>query len=223
MNPRALPCVQPWSFGWLTLLIGLLLSGCTGKLLPAPQPAPSVYLLEIPDVPAVAVDPSGPTLSIGAMRSAAGYDSADMMYQEHSYQLQSFAHHRWADAPARMLEPVLVASAEQTGLFAGVVAPGSHARADLRLSAELVRLQQAFDTNGSRVELVVRAYVTDSANGRLLNSGVFDITEAAPEATPYGGVEAANRATAELAAQLKHFLADAVTRFRAGKATRKQN
>lgn len=223
MNLRSLPRALPWPFAWLALLFTAMFSGCTGQLLPAPTPPPSVYLLEIPKGPAVAADPSGPTLAIGAMRSAAGFDSADMVYHEHSYQLQSFAHHRWADAPARMLEPVLVASAERSGLFAGVIAPGSHARADLRLNAELVRLQQIFDADGSHVELTVRAYVTDSNSGRLLNSGVFDIAEAAPEATPYGGVEAANRATAQLAEQLQPFLASALAHYRSANASQRSH
>lgn len=217
MNLRSLACPTRWSLGWLVLTSSLLLSGCTGKLLPEPEPPAAVFLLEVPTGAATQVNTTGPTLAVGAMRSAAGFDSADMLYREHSYQLQAFAHHRWADAPARMLEPVLVAAAEQSGLFAGVIAPGSHARADLRLDAELVRLQQVFAPDGSRVELTVRAYVTDTGNGELLNSRVFDIAEAANEATPYGGVAAANRATIRLAEQLREFLGAALARYESGR------
>lgn len=203
---------------WVTLLSGLALTACTGKLLPEPEKPASIFLLEVPTESVTKLNPNGPTLAIGAMRSAAGFGASDMLYQEHSYQLQAFARHRWADAPARMLEPVLVASAEQSGLFAGVVAPGSHASADLRLNAEVVRLQQVFDDQGSRIELTVRANITGVFGGRLLRSQVFDIREPATEATPYGGVAAANRATVRLAEALQSFFTQAVRQHQAGSA-----
>lgn len=195
---------------WLLATLALL-AGCGGELMPRGAAPPAVFLLESADNGATRYNPNGPNLAVSAMRSAAGYDSADMVYVEHTHQLQAFARHRWADSPARMLEPLLVAGAEQSGLFANVSAPASHARAELRLDTELLRLQQVFAADGSRIELSLRASLVDSRRRQLLASQVFRVIEPA-EATPYGGVMAANRATALLITELQAFMARALAR-----------
>lgn len=195
-------------FKGLALLAALavLLTACTGNL-PRRPDAPAIYLLEGTGSGTPRLVADGPTLAVSAVRAAAGFHGADMIYIEHAHQLQAFARHRWADSPARMVEPLLVAAAENSGLFRSVAEPGSHARSELRLDTELLRLQQQFHADRSEVELALRAILIDNRNGRVLASQVFRVLEPAQEAGPYGGVRAANRAVDLLATELQAFMA----------------
>lgn len=198
----------------LVVLLAMTLTGCGADLMQRGAAPPAVYLLEGSEAIEPRLTADGPTLSVSAVRAAAGFNSADMIYVEHTHQLQAFARHRWADSPARMLEPLLVAAAEASGLFAGVAEPGSHARSDLRLDTELLRLQQRFHPDRSEVELTLRASLIDSRSGRVVASQVFRVLEPAVEASPYGGVRAANRAVGLLAGELQAFLSRGVTHYR---------
>lgn len=74
-------------------------------------------------------------------RARAGFDTAQMAYQQHPHQLQYFAVNRWLDTPVRMLEPLMLQALEQSpGVNALVRASGS-ILADVRLDTELIRLQ----------------------------------------------------------------------------------
>lgn len=197
---------------WPLILLLALLAGCSGRLLPHTEAPPAVYLLDAGEQQPARLVSGGPTLAISAVASAAGYDSADMLYVEHAHQLQAFARHRWADSPAHMLEPALLASAEHSGLFAAVSGPDSPARAQLRLDTQLLHLQQVFTADGSRVELALRASLVDTRSGKLIASQVIRVIEQAPQATPYGGVMAANRAAGLLMEEVQRFLRRAVAR-----------
>lgn len=194
------------------LLVPLLLlvtTGCTPGLLTQPAEPPGVYLIDtLPTdlpLPRRPTGQAGPGIAVSTVRSAAGFGSSDMLYVKEPHHLQTFARHRWADRPARMLEPLLVTLLERSGLFAGVSGPGSQARSALRLDTELRRLQQVFDGADSRVELVVRVALLDTRARRLRASQLFRVTVAA-DPSPYGGVQAANRAAALFGDELLRFL-----------------
>lgn len=191
---------------WL-LIVGWL-TGCASPLAPRETKLPQTYLLEW-SAPADDTQASadGPTLLIGPVHAAAGLGSSDMLYLKQPHQLERFAHHRWADAPARMLDPLLVRACEQSGLFRAVSGSGKGLRASLRLNSELLRLQQVFEGAVSRVELELRVTLVDIDSGQLLATRRFALSEPVAEHTPYGGVQAANRAVARLLTQLQGFLA----------------
>lgn len=196
----------------LLLMVGI--AGCTAQLMPKPVAAPAIYLLEGSAPIATRPDPAGPTLSVSAMRAAAGFSSADMIYIEHAHQLQAFARHRWADSPARMLDPILVAAAEGSTLFANVAGAGSHAASDLLLDTELLRLAQVFEGEHSRIELTLRAGLIDSRSGRIIASQVFRVVQPVTGTGPYGGVQAGNRAVDLLTGELEIFLARGLKQWR---------
>lgn len=192
---------------WLTLLVGLL-GGCSTPLPGHDAAPPSQYLLEWQPAAAAPTAPAGaPVLLLNAPRAAAGFGSSDMLYQGETHRLGAFRRHRWADAPARMLEPLLLRALEHSGLFSAVAAPGAAVRGELRLDTELMEL--LLDTRGARhsVSLRLRAALIDQASGRLLATREFAIDEPAADATPYAGVQAANRAVARLMTGLRAFLA----------------
>lgn len=188
------------------ILLTALLSGCTGDLLTQNHIPPAIYLLQDSGSHAAQFNPTGPTLSINPVRAAPGYDSTDMIYVKQAYRLQAFSRHRWADSPAHMLEPLLVAMAERSTLFAGVTEPGNYVQTSLRLDSELLQLQQVFSATGSSVELTLRTSLIDMRRGTIMASRVFRLSEPATEATPYGGVLAANRATTQLMLDIQAFI-----------------
>jgi len=189
-------------------LLAMLLSGCAG--LQAPQvDALNVHLLEARPAAAGAGAGTQPArdrvLAVSAPRARAGFDTEQMAYVRRPHALEYFANNRWADAPSRMLAPLLAQTLEQR--FRVVVRAPSAVHADLRLETELVRLQHDFSTRPSRVELVLRAQLVDLRGRQVLAAAEFEEIEPAPSEDAYGGVIAANRALQRMLARVADFCA----------------
>ena len=182
----------------------LLLAGCAA--LPAPQVASqSIYVLNaIPAIQAAQIKRDF-VLAISQPQARPGYDTPQMVYTQHPHELNYFVTSRWADTPAHMLEPLLLQTLEQTGSFRAVVPTHGAVSADIRLDTELVRLRHDFETRPSRVQLTLRAQLTDMRNRRVLAAQQFDETENAASDNPYGGVGAANRALQRMLGRLADF------------------
>lgn len=186
-----------------------LLTGCA-TLRPPRVAAPVVYVLNaLPPNNGVTHGRGRLVLAVSAPRAQAGFDTARMVYVRRRYEIEYFAKNRWVEPPAHMLAPLLVQALEQTGDFAAVVSWPSAVPTNLRLDTELTELQQDFRTHPSRVELGLRAQLTDLHDGRVLATRRFLEVEPAPSDNPYGGVVAANRAARRLLAQLVQFCARA--------------
>jgi cholesterol transport system auxiliary component len=213
MQQSLLPANRAVVRWWLSpALLSLVLAGCAGSLLqPAAETPTGTYLLAWQsDGSTPVTDPAGPDLLVSSVLASPGFDSSDMAYVRTPHQIEYFARHRWVDAPARMLEPLLSQAAAQTGLFRSVAEPGGGTRADLRLDSKLLHLQQACRLNPSELQLALRVSLVDVANARIVGSRTLSISEPIYERTPYAGVEAANRAVARLLSQLQDFLAEQV-------------
>jgi cholesterol transport system auxiliary component len=185
-----------------------LLAACAALQPPAADVA-STYVLDA--MPPAGAPPAQRdlVLEVAAPRTRPGFDTPQMAYTTRASALDYFARHRWADAPARMLAPLVAQALAQSGGFRAVVQAPSLVAANLRLDTELVRLQQEFGAKPSRVRLTVRAQLIDVEARRVLAAAEFDETEAAPSDDPYGGVIAANRALARLLERLAAFCAQA--------------
>lgn len=209
--------VYPARCSTRTRLLAVLLGAsslCACSALDKPStPAPSFYTLDGASASTSAPQPvtspapnTGLTLIISPPQAASGFDSQRMVYVRQDHQLEYFAHNEWVDPPARMLEPLLVSAAQQTGAFAAVVlAPGA-AAGDLRLNTDILRLQQNFQVHPSRVQLTLRVHLTDEKTRKVLAWQEFSADTPATSDTPQGGVAAANRAVQEVLTQLAQFL-----------------
>ena len=213
MSKVRLSIVEKGPAWWpLLLVLAFALSSCSLPL--GSQRAAQTtrtYVLQAPEdsVPRVA-NPNGPVLLISPILSAAGFDSSDMAYMRKPHEIEYFAQHRWVDAPARMLDPLLVQAAEQTGLFRSVVGSGSGVKADLRLDSRLIHLQQVCRLNPSQLQLALRVTLVKVSSARAIASRTLSVSEAIEARSPYAGVEAANRAVARLLSDLQGFLAEQV-------------
>ena len=205
----------------LAFALALALAGGCSSLLPKPPPQPAFYSLDGAPAtrPALAraalpMEMVAPTLIVNPPRATAGFDSQRIIYTRESHRLEYFAHSEWADTPARMLAPLLVAALDDKLAFRAVVMAASVAAGDLRLDTEIIRLQQNFDTQPSRVRFTLRAVMVDNATRRVLAWREFDETVAATSDDPQGGVMAANRAVQTVLHQVASFCAEAAGPWR---------
>lgn len=153
---------------------------------------------------------TAPTLMVNPTHAAAGFDSPRIIYVRETHKLEYFAHSEWVDPPARMLAPLLVAALANSGAFRAVMLTPSAAAGELRLDTEIIRLQQEFQTQPSRVRFTLRAYLVDDLTRRVLAWREFDAVVPAASEDPYGGVVAANRAVQTVLESLTVFCAEAV-------------
>ena len=202
-------CIKLWG---TAIAILLFATACQSPLGPATGTPDQEYLLQWEQVSEGAnkLNPACPTLLLSSPRAAPGYAGARMAYMKEPHRIDYFADHRWADSPARMLEPNLMRALETSGLFQAVVRAPTSARFDLRLDTEVLKLVQVFENNESRVDLSLRISLLDKKKQRVLVSEVLQVSEPADEQSPYGGVKAANRAVDRLMQNLQQTLRPAV-------------
>jgi cholesterol transport system auxiliary component len=188
----------------------MALSACSLLHSSASAP-PSFYSLDgVPSHDKV-VRPSAPkrplpTLIINPPHAASGFDSQRIIYLREAHKLEYFARSEWIDTPARMLGPLLVTAIEKTGTFAAVVLAPASASGDLRLDLEIIRLQHNFQTQPSRVQLTLRAYLLDDKTRRVLAWKEFEGEAPSASETAQGGVSAASMAVQGVLDQLTQFL-----------------
>ncbi len=201
-----------WARRLLVSLSSLGLCSCSvmGK---SSAPPPAFYALDgapiataqqVPNAASAATQ----TLIISPPRAASGFDSQRIVYVREAHHIEYFAHSEWVDPPARMLGPLLVTIAQQTGTFAAVVLASGTAAGELRINTEILKLQHNFQTTPSRVQLSLRVYLTDEKTRRVLAWQEFSGEAPATSDTPQAGVAAANLVVRDLLAQVGQFLLD---------------
>ena len=89
--------------------------------------------------------------------------------------------------------------------FRAVVHTSSAVPANVRLDTELIRLQQDFSTQPSKIQFTLRAQLIDVTDKRVLAVNVFDDSENAASDDAYGGVVAANLMLQRVLSQLADF------------------
>jgi len=147
-----------------------------------------------------------PDIQLNSITAAPGYDGPQMIYFRKPHQLEFYAHNRWAAPPGRMLEPILLRMLEDSGLFRGVAGPDIAVDAELTLNVKLLYLKQVFSNLSSEVDMALEVDLVATVDARLIASHRFSVVEPVTEPTPYGGVQAADRATRRLLASVQTFL-----------------
>lgn len=182
----------------------LLLAGCIN--LPAPQlEQPRLYRLDAQLLAPLSAPQRQLVLAVSLPRAQPGVESASMAYVQQAHELEYFVSSRWADTPARMLEPLLLQALAQSGSFRAVVHSVGSVTADLRLDSEWIRLQQEFATPPSRAHLTLRVQLVDLRSKQVLATQEIDEVEPAASENAYGGVMAANRALQRVLGRVAEF------------------
>ncbi len=197
-------CGGHWvRLGW-ALLAALVLSGC---LLPQDKSPPRQdYLLEAAAfAPPPARRTSDKILLVTVPKAAPGFDSDRIAYRREPLKIDYYNDSGWSDTPAKMLLPILVRAFEATGAFKAVVSPPAPGLADLRVDVDVIRLQQEFMTQPSKVRLSARIKVLDMKSGHVLGTQVFEVVEPAPSEDAYGAVRATNAAVVKVLGEMVPF------------------
>ena len=184
--------------------LALLMDGCAA-LQPPRMESPALYLLDARPAASAQRPQRNLVLAVDPPSARPGFDTPQMAYVRQAHKLDYYVKNRWADTPPRMLAPLLVQALEQSGSFRAVLRTNNPIPADLRLDTELIRLQQDFTTQPSRVELTLRAQLYDLKSRQVLAVREFDAAENAASEDAYGGVIAANRALARVLGQVTDF------------------
>ncbi len=185
--------------GGLLLAIMLSFLGCE-SIVPREQPVTTYELApRLPDVKHTARPLS---IYVASPRSSAVYGSSRIAYVKRPYEVNYYALNEWAAEPARLLEPLLVASLEASNLFESVTSGATSPPTELRLDTQIVTLRQEFDANSSKTRVVIRAEVVDTVSRRVVLSRRLEAFEPATTPDAYGGVGAANRALERLLAEI---------------------
>ncbi|MEO6117738.1 MAG: ABC-type transport auxiliary lipoprotein family protein [Methylotenera sp.] len=191
-----------------------MIGGCS-TLLPSSPPPSSYYSLDGYESKANVQNPrQAPmvkrTMIINIPRAAAGYDSQHIIYVRKAHKLEYFAHSEWIDTPARMLAPLLVNAIEDSHAFSAVVQYPNHVIGDVRLDSEIIRLQQEFDSQPSKVRFTLRVYLVNNVTKKVIAWREFDETAIATSDDPFGGVVAANKVVKTVLEKLAIFCSEAL-------------
>ena len=179
----------------------LALAACVPGL-KAP-PAPVAHTLALPAAPAGPGPTAVPAPLVAVPDTAAGaaYATPAMVYRRGDDVVHVFAHHRWADRPARLVNEALRAALEQAGAVALI--PGAGTRPDWRLLSELLVLEQDFSARPSVVRLHVRVQLVALPERAVAAARTFQLEQPAATDDPAGGAAAANALLAQLGAQVR--------------------
>ena len=145
-------------------------------------------------------------LLINQPRAQAGFETIRMAYLLRPYEVNYYAVNQWADTPARLLHRIIVENLDKTGQWSAVLQGASSVRAQYRLDCDNLVLEQQFYSRPSRVRLALRAQIIDLKTSAILATQYFELFEAAPSDDAYGGVQAANHASAKLLIELAAWL-----------------
>lgn len=189
------------------LALGLALTAGCSPLQPVKNDVLSTYALEAQFQNRPAAASGAPVLLVTRPRAHSGFDSPRMAYVRKPHELEYFSRNQWVDTPEKMLAPLLVQAFEASGAFGAVSQAAGVVAAQLRLDSEIVRLQQEFTAEPSRVRFTLRAQLIDVAGRRILATREFDVSENAASDDPYGGVVAANKAVQRALSEAAGFFA----------------
>jgi cholesterol transport system auxiliary component len=192
----------------VTLALVWLLSACA--LGPVETSAPKTFFLN-PEIawnnPRTRSEPSGnAVLLVTQPKAQPGFDTSRMAYLQRPYEVNYYGYNQWADTPARMLQRVMVENLEKSGQWRAVLQAPGVVPAQYRLDCDNLILEQQFFSSPSRVRLALRAQIVETKTQSILATRSFELFESAPSDDPYGGVVAANRASAKLIAEMTKWL-----------------
>jgi len=188
------------------LMVGIacLLSACS-VFSPVKTEQTTAYVLNTLPSPATKKPTHKITLLVMQPTTSQVYNTTQMAYTTQPYQVAYFAKSRWADTPAQMLQSLLVEALQNTHYFYAVGMSPMLGQYDYVLNMQLLQFEQRFSGLASEIIITLRAQISKPADNAVIATRQFTIVEPALVNTPYGGVVAANKATARLLTAVRKF------------------
>lgn len=144
---------------------------------------------------------------VNLTHAATGFETRKIVYVQKPYELNYYSKSEWADAPSRMLPPLLVQAFERSGIWQAVVSMPTTVRGDYRVDTEDLEVRQEFLQQPSRARLSLRVQLLELPSSRVVGTRAFEAVENAPSEDAYGGAIAANRALETLVREVTDWLA----------------
>lgn len=200
-----------------TVAGGLLLTACSLVGPPKPEPATAI-LSKVPgNVPRE--DGVESTLLVAFPATSSAYNTTQMAYSEKPFQISYYRDNAWAAPPGDMIQPLLVHTLEQTGMFRAIVTAPETSHADYALRTELTELLQDYTRGAPVLRLGLHLQLLNGAGEAVADR---EISEQEPMrgSSSYAGVNAANDALAKALAEAAEFvMSSARSETRASSAT----
>lgn len=194
------PCARAAAAG-LALILVLATAAC-GALFGSKERTPvAIYVLALDRPDAPASQGTCGTLEVSMPSAAPGFSTARMVYQREANQLEAFAYSRWAESPAQMVQAVMIDALQRSGLFAAALPAPAAVRPDFTLQGDALSVLQRFEGGASTAEISLDVQLVDEHRARLLAAQRLSASVPA-EPRPQAGVDAANRALAQLVQEL---------------------
>ena len=191
-------------YGLFATISLLFLSHCS-ILSPVPADTQSKYILN--QLPHATVKSSRRhiTLLVAQPDANTFYKTNQMAYSVRPFQIAYFAKNIWLSPPNEMLQPLIVQTLQNTHHYHAVIAPGISGHYDYVLNTQIQELLQDYSSTPGILRLTVKAEIIRMANYKVIATKQFVIRVPILQTSPYGGVFAANKATAEMLHQLTLF------------------
>lgn len=133
------------------------------------------------------------------------YNTNNMAYTIKPFQISYFSHNQWGETPSQMFLPLIVQTLQSTHHYHAVVTPPYAGRYSYSLSTQILKLQQNFLRCPNMMEVTMRVQLTNASTNQVVSTRVIAVAVPIRCRTPYSGVIAANRATAEVLRELADF------------------
>jgi len=192
-------------FYWLSITcIVCFMSGCS-LLSTVPTHTQNTYIIKT--LPPVQTKKTRRpiTLLVRMPNTRAFYDTNLMAYSTKPYQIDYYAKSTWLDRPGSLLQPLIIQSLQNTHYFHAVTSPSAGGDYQYSLTLQIETFLQDYTHGHAVFRLVAHANVIRSSSNRIMATKEFVINQPMLQASPYGGVVAANQATANMLRQLTRF------------------
>jgi cholesterol transport system auxiliary component len=180
----------------LIMFSSFCLISCSA-LSPLPTSHSTAYVLSPNVTVHKTAQPRPSILYVSPVESDPLYDTAEMAYSERPYEIAYFAKNRWAEPPARLLQPIIVSMLQKSNYFKFITPYQLTGPRVYQLRTRLIKLQQIFHQQHSNLHLIASAQIINTVTGEIIISQQFDVVEPAA-ANPQGGVIATNLAVGKL-------------------------
>lgn len=193
----------------ITILSIFMLAGCS-LLSPVKVDTQNKFILnKVPDV-VPARNTHSTILLVSAPEARPILNTTQMAYTIKPYQISYFSQNQWAETPGEMLQPLLVQTLQNTHYFKAIVTPPYIGHYDYTLNTQILELMQDFTHRTPTLIMTVRAQIIRFSNNQIIGTKQFSVTLPIPQGSPYGGVYAANYASALILERISVFCLDKI-------------
>lgn len=192
------------SKAFLIMQIGLILSGCSFMSPVKIEPSKKYTLDEMPSC-FPSQQPHASTLLVLEPETRPIYNTTQMAYTIQPHQVAFFSYNEWTETPSQMFHPLIVKTLQNMYYFHAIVTPPYTGSYDYVLSTQILQLEQDFTVSPAIVRLILRSQLSDGNTSQVVATQEMSVQEPLVQNTPYGGVLAANHATAKMMEKIAEF------------------